>query len=804
MRIEHHHQGTRVGACARCGYPASKHTIRHRTGAAARKHAERSRARRRAIGVGPRKAKVAAPPPAPVGVIAIDGEGFTDPKTGAHHYVYLAAGTAEGETWELYRDGRPLDTGLVLDWLFTLPSKPIKMMFGSGYDATKWFEALDNETIYRLWRPETRTYQTPDGRPVVKPVRFYTTGYHARGRGHEYAANLIATKLSIMRDRQRSGTRWRWKDRVTIWDFFKFFDMALVPALTAWEVGTAIEQARLAKMKAKRPKFTGSAAERAYCLLEVKKMAGLANAFRAACKANGLPLSQFFGPGSLAALMLKRDRAKKQRPHIPKAMVDPVARAFFGGWFEVTRCGPIEEAWVYDLTSAYAAAEAELPCMKHGAWKKVKGTDAEVTRAVRGARLALVHYALPQHPDIDTHELPADALHNTTAGVSGGFDDTPEGATSEEMPPIKRKGISTQAFGPFPFRCPDASLIFPVTSAGGWVWAPEFIAAKDAPQLWPNVVAREAWIFVSRCRCPQPFLESIAHDYGERLRLGESGRGMTLKKALAARYGKRAQNVGSAPFHCQATAGIIISHIRAAILRAIAAAPDPWDIVAISTDAVISRVPLDDLPEPFPVASAATRQASIDASRPREGKYAYPLGAWKSKHEEDGVFIIRPGMRFKLKPSKTDDVRTTAGRGLNPKILHRHRQNVLAAWERAKNDPLRAATAFALEPIFHGAKTSIRRVASKNGTPAKYVRSKEYGRWVAPADPFMVNYSPLPKRPMLHGRSLNTWALFSDEESAPYDRKKSEALKANRDLARASDVAAAQPGGFGGEALIDD
>jgi hypothetical protein len=683
-------------------------------------------------------------------VIALDGEGHTT-KDGKHLYTYMSASTSEGLVTDI-EDRRGLRTPEILDWVLGLPEKPFKVGYALGYDWTKWMEALPPAALYQLWRPDLR-----QGKHGPRPIRVLA-------KNRLYSLNLVSTRLAIAGD-QDPVTR-QWNRRRTVWDVFKFFGRSFVSALEQWNVGTSELRAEILAMKEKRGSFKGiNAKERAYCQDETRLLAELIEKLLAACAEADLDLKDLYGPGSLAAAMLRKGKAKEQivTLHDRPELADPVQRAFFGGRFEISRVGPVKDVHSYDIASAYPCAETQLPCLSCGKWRRVVDpSDLDV----EAADVALVRWHADPHPDIRSH--PPKALR-----------ELPDFArldlkTLLALSDLSDPEISDRAWGPFPWRGPSGNILFPVVCpSGGWVFGHEWLAARSAPKLWPNLRASEALLYETSCDCGSPFKEEVADAYVKRLEWGKEGKGLTLKLAVNSRYGKRAQSSGSHPFRCLVAAGFITSYTRAMILRAIATADDPWSIVSIATDGILSTEPLT-LERP-PVTGAETRAREIGKST---------LGEWESK-EPGNVFLMRPGMRFDL--DLAEKVGTTAARGLGVKVLHEARKRVLAQWKKRPLSPLKIQ-----QPArFHGAKLSIN--VKARGKPAEtYTKNADYGLWKRP-DPYNVSYEPLPKRPCLGSRNrVMTWALSDrDPPSAPYDAEVSATF--NADLSEAEDWASAQP-----------
>ncbi len=771
--------------CARCGRrkavhpkPKRKKPTKKALALVARKQATLERAREHAHLHETRERALVRPSPPraaiiPVdrGLLAIDGEGYTTPD-GRHLYCYMAAAT-EDRVVSTVENEHGLTTKQIFDFLFNLPPDLTKIGFSLGYDITKWIEDLDTESIYKILRPDERLDER--GRP--RDQRVVLRDYP------EMSVNLVSTRLTLKRglivehgpsiEGAQARRHQRFAEKVTVWDFFKFFGRSFVATLKDWKVCDQKEIDEIAAMKELRGEFDGiSEREKLYCQSECLKLAKLGNLLLGACLDAGIPLTSFYGPGSIAGAMLKRDKAKGERPEIPSAMKDAVDRAFFGGRFETSRSGPIASAENDDIASAYPYAEATLPCLKPdcGSWDLVSGTHEELVRAVRGARAALVHYDLPPWEGLDITDLDDDDF------VGRG-----------DPPRIRRKAYcTTRAWGPFPFRLRDGGTVYPITSSGGWIWRPEILAVLDYPKLWPNLRLREAWIYHSKCKCPRPFFASVTKDYRYRLQWNKDGQGMVVKLGLNSRYGKRAQSVGDAPYKCLATAGMITSNCRAQLLRAIAHAHDPWSVLSVATDGILYDTPPKTLPDPV---DTETLEAANEATI-RDKKKRYPLGAWDRTDYKKGVFLIRPGMRFNLDLESEEG--STAARGIGVRVLHKNRKRILTRWKKAPE----ASLTVQQKSMFHGAKSCTTKRVRRGRT--HYERHPNYGLWLKP-EPHKISYSPLPKRPLVGpGHRLYTWCLLEEDgESYPYDRTAARLAPAVIELERMQTLASEQPDGGG-------
>jgi len=646
---------------------------------------------------GSRKSRKPKGPPV---LIGIDGEGYTDAK-GRHLYTFMAASTAT-ETVSTIENRRGLSFEQVADWLLTLPRHAILVGFSLGYDRAKWLQSLPDPVVFAIERPEIRS-------TVHGPKRVSYT---------DYLVSLLATRFSVAvhdgetvskglrNGRQRRAFKCKTR---TVWDLFRFYQCSFVKALTRWDIGTPDERQAIEKMKARRGKFSGiDEREKAYCQAECRLLAKLAESLLSAHAAEGIVLDKFFGPGSTANVVLARMGAEKQKAKIPVEMLEAAECAYFGGRFEVSHVGPVKgRLYGYDIASAYPHAMRMLPCMAHGRFEYEEGPRTYIEQGP-----ACVRYVVKHHK------------------------------------------AACPAWGPLPFRLPDGNIVFPVeTLGGGWAWNVEVSAAMS---LHPGVTPVAAWVWRSRCKCPPPFAAEIERLYARRKELGKNARGLVLKLALNSLYGKSAQRVGGGgKFRCLVRAGIITATTRAMLLRAIAKARNPWNVLELATDSVLSREPLD-----------------LDLG--------VALGEWEHKNWPRGAFLLRPGMRFAL---DSDD--HVAARGLGVSVLRKNREKILRAWAKAPMGDLTVQQ----PAMFHGARSSVWRVRSEEDPQVwEYRRAEGYGKWTEPT-PRLLSYAPGPKRsgilasPVVReGIALAPWRLPESLQSAPYSTPAADAFADLREL----------------------
>lgn len=497
----------------------------------------------------------------------------------------------------------------------------------------------------------------------------------------EFKLNLVASKFTI----ENIVT----KRKRVIWDVWKFFRGKFVSALRDWKIQAALDE--IEAMKEKRADFDRESKEavRAYCFSECEALAALVQKLTDACAAADVPLKSYYGAGSIASAILDKMGIKDIRGEIPDAMKHAVSCAFFGGRFEHTVVGPIEgPLYSYDISSAYPYQLCFLPCLIHGKWSLTRNY-----RKMRGARAACVHYKLrTPGPDI---------------------------------------------WGPFPFRTPDGSIIFPAVSGGGWVWQEEYL---EAEKHFKNVDFIEAWILEQDCDCNPPFA-ATSQFYLERLRLGKEAAGTVLKLGMNSEYGKLAQSSGSAPYQNWIWAGMTTSGTRAQFLELLGLHKDWSNMKIVATDGVYTKEKIK-CPEPRDTGTSSAKAY---------GKW--PLGAWDppyGKTVENGMFAARPGVYFPLNPSD-EDLAAFRARGLSRSVLIREWRRIIAAWDKGEKEVVIPSVT-----RFVGAKSGTLK------TRTDYRRTESCGEWVERE--IRLSFDPAPKR----GPGMEILSVTG--ESLPYKK----------------------------------
>jgi len=446
--------------------------------------------------------------------LGLDGEGQGK---AVHRYVLLAAATrTKDKAWTVH-DPNGLSSERCLDFIIQLP--PAKLFgFALNYDWTMILRDVDNDVLYELFRPENRQRE---GKAAAMGPRAVTW--------RNYRLNMQGTKFTISQG----------KTRKIIWDVFKFFQSAFVPAIKDWKVGDKELWTRMQHMKEQRAEFDKQNMKdvRDYCIEECACMAELAYRLTVAHEAVGLKLKSYYGAGSSASAMLDKMGIRRRVQPTPEKMKVATSIAFFGGRFENSVIGTVKGTiYNYDISSAYPYQLCFLPCLQHGRWEKTRKLSA-----VEKSRTALVRYRLQ--------------------GISGDND----------------------PWGPFPFRTRDGSICYPVESGGGWVWKDEFLAGRN---LFAGVEFREAWIYHQACHC-EPFRD-IPNYYKERVRIGKEGPGIVLKLGMNSCYGKLAQSIGRGKYNNWIWAGLITSGTRAQLLTMMSQAESLSAILMCATDGIQS------------------------------------------------------------------------------------------------------------------------------------------------------------------------------------------------------------------------
>ncbi len=620
-RVDHIPHGD---PCARCGFPFMEHRIRKRIrpehvplgdpcaregcGLPAKSHRYRAQKKRK------------APEHESPVFMGIDGEGQGRE---SHKYVLLAASDADGKLADSIERREGLGTAECLDFILGLPTRARLFAYSFNYDLTMLLADLPNELLYYLFRPELRRRKR---RPELGPLPIKWQGY---------TINLQGTRFSVEKDGRSK----------TIWDIWKFYQCRFTKALEQWNIGIE-DKAYLEQMKMQRGEFDKLTIVeiKPYCFMECRRLATLAEKLVEAHDHAGLSLKTFYGAGSTGGAILKQMGVKKYIVPPPDYLKDIISRSFFGGRFENSRIGLVnQKVYSSDIASAYPYQLYFLPCLLHSRWERVT-KRSELVTMTNG--VSLVRYRL-------------------------------------HAPEKKR------LWGPFPFRLNDGSICFPESSGGGWIWSEEYLAGEA---IFPNIEFIEAWNLVKTCDC-RPF-ERIPHYYLERLRIGKEGAGWVFKLGPNSVYGKLAQSVGNGPYTNWILASLVTGGTRGHLLRRAGQHRDIDNILMLATDGMHS---LENIPPEDPKFTGTSHPVTTlkgDIKR-------IPLGSWELKDVEGGVFYARPGVYFPI----ASDSETVRARGLGRATLYDNRDKIIGAWESTRDGNAKVTIGNVVR--FLGAKSSI-------------------------------------------------------------------------------------------------
>lgn len=664
--------------------------------------------------------------------IAIDGEGVTL-DDGSHVYRYLAACTSDGTLLAELDCEYGIGTTAVLEFIAALPKRTDDgrryagvFGYGLGYDWTKWLEGMKDKQLYEI------THQ--DDAEERGPV------FHGR-----YGITIMGKCMEVLDKKRPKGFR-----QTKVWDIIRAFQSKFVDALEKWKIGAPADHARMRDMKNKRGNFVNEdwGAVKQYCRNECRFLAQLAESYMQAHIDADIDLrGQYHGAGSTGGAFLREVGAEHKLCRAQEEAATEYSRAFFGGRAEISRLGTVEGPFhSYDIASAYPHALHSFPCLVHGSWNLLgqRSSAAQVVgectkrmvnnldREICCSKLACVRY-----------RIPASRSRGSERGVK---------ELGLELLALQMKiGDSwpgDEAWGALPFRTEKGSIVFSESGPGGWIWTPEYKAARDG---WNGVEAVEAWVMRSKgCACEAPYAR-IGEWYLQRIQWGAEGRGIVVKLGLNSMYGKTAQTVGKNPkYRCRVTAGMITSMTRARILEAIASAKDRWAVIYIATDGIIST---EEIVPPEP-ADNSTKAGACNSGKAM-------LGAWEHTVSDGAFHMLQPGFYFSLTDKKK--VKT---RGTPADAIINQRQAIADQW---RAEPLVAPKNLPKRSSFRGIKTSILPPSLNRKT---YERKASYGRWEV--EEHKAAYVSYPKRSVIlaeAGYRMATWNIDKTIEiSAEYSK----------------------------------
>lgn len=343
-----------------------------------------------------------------------------------------------------------------------------------------------------------------------------------------------------------------------LFDVLPFFQTPFIKACDSYLGTDWPGREVIIKMKAERTSFEYDEMDKIneYNDYELQSLVLLVEELRRRLFSAGLRITNWYGPGAIAAFIYKQEQIKlcMDQEH---TISDPdfghaVRAAYAGGRFEVIKTGyninqPVYE---YDINSAYPYAMTKLPDLKTGRWEYVENDPGD-------KEFALYHLSYE----------------------ANGAEATDQWDT------------------PFPlFHRSRQSLIFYPPVVSGWFWSPEVSMARKYVAKWGgSIIIDKAYVYHSDNTKPFQFVAKM-YDDRQRLKAEGSGAQIGLKLGLNSLYGKMAQQVGWTeeklpPFHQLEWAGYVTSHCRAQIMTAVMEKPE--NVIAFATDAVFVTEPLN-------------------------------------------------------------------------------------------------------------------------------------------------------------------------------------------------------------------
>lgn len=456
--------------------------------------------------------------------IGWDGEGITL-EDGSHLYTLFASSVGHH-----LQDDSGLSTRSIFDCLIQAKidhGDAIHVIYGGSYDFNMWFKDMSQSHINRL----------------------YESGACFWG---QYRIAWRRGKSLTVTDRNTNTT-------ITIYDVVSFFQCAFVKACDDYLGDRFIHRDMIVANKAARGKFNtdDNATVADYNHAELENLVLLMQELRLRLHRVTLRPKRWDGPGAIASALLQREKIKAAMAVCPDEVMRASRFAYFGGRFEVIRCGNVSDrkSYEYDINSAYPSALRNVPNLRDGTWSH---TDS---------------------PPVSDR-------------VFGVYRITWDNDDKNLLRPQ-----------PFPAR-DDKGRIWYAPHVEGWYWAPEIVAAAEyVVKYGGELIVHEGWRFDSYQETEPPFA-FIDPMYLKRqaLKKAKDGAHVGIKLGLNSLYGKTCQRVGwkrnpdtgalrTPPFHQLEWAGYVTSHCRSLVLRA--ALSDLDSVIAFETDALFTSRPLD-------------------------------------------------------------------------------------------------------------------------------------------------------------------------------------------------------------------
>jgi hypothetical protein len=529
--------------------------------------------------------------------VAVDLEGFSygEPEAAKDrlfqpHKAFLAgAGDKEGAVDWLYT-GKALTTLELCDWLTGLSKLfglSIFVSFSFGYDVAQILADLPYEKAWEV--QHGRAFDSPDDRKNNRRIVLWGEYGFQYLKGKKFCVYRFAPGASPYVENPRTGARRvNAIAKILLFDVFGFFQASFLKACKSMPGAvTPDEYDLLFSGKGNRANFQISDVEtvKPYTAAELRVLARMMDKLRASMISENIHVRQWFGAGSIAQALLKRENVVRHFwPLESENLSAPqlwAHHAYFGGRIELVKQGATDKTlYGYDVASAYPYIATLLPSMRFGQWKRrVNPTRRQIEKA---SLLSIVH--------------------------------------------VKTHGFPKAPFYPLPYRTPKGSILFPQSVNGYYMQAEVVAAFKWADHFEiddEKIECVAMWEFiVGSTEKPFTFLQEL-FDYRTRLSKEDITQ-IVVKLGINACYGKLSQAVssgtGKPPAYANPWyAAAITAGTRAKLLEA--CLTDPEAIVMLATDGIISTRKL-----PIKVPSIKT------------------LGAWEAGTLKDGGVFIQSGV----------------------------------------------------------------------------------------------------------------------------------------------------------------
>lgn len=319
----------------------------------------------------------------------------------------------------------------------------------------------------------------------------------------------------------------------SLYDTWGYFQSSFEKALAGWKIETP---AIITAGKAERGNFQRWPLWkiRQYNEAELSTHVELMNQLRESIRPLNLTVRSWHGPAALAGYWLAEHGIERYLKANVEALEKAAQIAYFAGRIDVKGYGFVTPCYHYDLVSAYPSATRYLPNLSGARWARTKHVP-------NGSRVYVVH--------------------------------------------IRWRVPSGTIWPPFPWRSKTGTIRYP-TEGEGWYWHPEIEACRAVFGECFEVL--ECISIQGEPSYPLKPLIEETFAYRAELKAAGNPSHVPVKLILNSIYGKFCQQLGRAQYRNRVWAGLITSHTRANLMRAITD-----DTVLVMTDSVFSASPLN-------------------------------------------------------------------------------------------------------------------------------------------------------------------------------------------------------------------